>query len=137
MHIQSTCEVSMCVMLIAPLCVCTHTLINQCTVLLVAVPSPNITGWNVSSSLLLSHDANGETSVHIPASIIENALQGQSLDKCNVRLLVSLWSVNTSLLQVNSSEDATPIALANGIWSALFSNSWRVVHKNVLSLSLQ
>ena len=58
-----------------------------------------------------------ETAVHIPASIIEDALRGKSASGCDVRLLASLWAVNTTLLEVNTTEP--PTILANGVWYAI------------------
>lgn len=75
-------------------------------------------GWNISSSLLNGTSLQGHSSIHIPGSLVMDALGGQDLEGCNVRVIASLWDVDPSFFTVNSSAagvvDEPP--LVHGMW---------------------
>lgn len=74
-------------------------------------------GWNISSSLLNGTSLQGQSSIHIPGTLVMDALGGQDLKGCDVRVVASLWDVSPSFFNVNSSAavvDEPP--LVHGMW---------------------
>lgn len=84
--------------------------------LVVLAPSGDEKGWNISSDLLRNY-TGGESSIHLPASIFESILGDKSLAGCDVRIVVSLWDIDSELLLVNNTEDTSTVAaLVHGQW---------------------
>ena len=85
------------------------------------IPQGSEIGWNISSTLLNGTGLEGHSSIYLPGSLLRDALGGQDLENCSLRVITSLWNVNPSLLQVNDSAtvdgDAEP--LVHGMWYVL------------------
>ena len=87
------------------------------TVLTVISPNGTEVGWNISSSLLNNTELGGISSIFLPGSILQDILMGQDLEGCDVRIVVSIWDVETSLLQVNTTTINTETqTLVHGMW---------------------
>ena len=84
-------------------------------VLIVLSPSGNDTGWDFSSRLLRNH-TGGESSIFLPASILRSILGDQNLTGCDVRIVVSMWDIDSQLLEVNSSNVSSTPPLVHGRW---------------------
>ncbi len=67
------------------------------------IPDNTQMGWNISSTLLNGTDLQGHSSIFLPDSLVWDALGGQDLGNCDVRVIASLWNVDPSLLEVNNS----------------------------------
>ena len=75
--------------------------------LVVIDPTKDQAGWNITSDLLDDSDIGGVSSIFLPSSIIDEALMGKNISGCGVRMIVSLWDVDTSLMDVDSSALST------------------------------
>lgn len=102
------------------------TIHSEKLVLTVISPDGTEDGWNISSTLLNNTELEGISSIFLPGSILQDILMGQDLEGCDVRIVVSIWDVETSLLQVNTTIiDTETQILVHGMcdWSDASSSS--------------